>query len=267
MLHPEGGGGGVRRPEMEECAGSGGGVEQADAQPGGLDRPGMEWTVALPGGPPPPTRPNRDPAESQLGGLGPVDRRSRRAGGTGRGRGQGAGGILRQRKRRPARPARGGQRRGRGPREAGAGSRGRRISPTFPSSDQRPPLVNTTAGRTSSHHAAGRARNIGESDGSRCCLAPPGEDGTLAFTMTAGRTTKQRAAGRHYFGSGCCLSPPGVWGASGALMTSCRAAAPLHRAAGRADAFYRRIVSRHLESRVTWRAAAISRRFGSWCCP
>jgi len=92
-------------------------------------------------------------------------------------------------------------------------------------------------------------------------------DGTLAFTMTAGRTTKQRAAGRHYFGSGCCLSPPGVWGASGALMTSCRAAAPLHRAAGRADAFYRRIVSRHLESRVTWRTAAISRRFGSWYCP
>ena len=34
MLHPEGGGGGVRRPEVEECAGSGGGVEQADAQPG-----------------------------------------------------------------------------------------------------------------------------------------------------------------------------------------------------------------------------------------
>ena len=87
--------GGVRR--------SGGGVEQAGAQPGGLDRLGMEWAVALPGGPPPPTpRRGRGPRGSivirrnaQPGGLGPVDRRSCRAGGTGRGRGRGAGGILR----------------------------------------------------------------------------------------------------------------------------------------------------------------------------
>ena len=63
----------------------------------------MEWAVALPGGPPPPTpRRGRGPRgpivirrNAQPGGLGPVDRRSCRAGGTGRGRGRGAGGILR----------------------------------------------------------------------------------------------------------------------------------------------------------------------------
>jgi len=112
------------------CAGSGGGVDQADARHGGLDRPRMEWAVALPGGPPPPTpRRGRGPRgpivirrNAQPGGLGPVDRRSCRAGGTGRGRGQGAGGILSRGKRRPARPAQGGPRRGRGP--CGAGGLG-----------------------------------------------------------------------------------------------------------------------------------------------
>jgi len=91
---------------------------------------GMEWAVALPGGPPPPTpRRGRGPRgpivirrNAQPGGLGPVDRRSCRAGGTGRGRGQGAGGILSRGKRRPARPAQGGPRRGRGP--CGAGELG-----------------------------------------------------------------------------------------------------------------------------------------------
>jgi hypothetical protein len=88
---------------------------------------GMEWAVALPGGPPPPTpRRGRGPRgpivirrNAQPGGLGPADRRSCRAGGTGRGRGRGAGGILSRRKLRPARPAQGGPRRGRGPCGAG----------------------------------------------------------------------------------------------------------------------------------------------------